>query len=182
MEEINWGKIKSNVKTIGMKTFIKYYFEFEKLTVKDLIEIFNLKEKWGYNSMNTKASMGKRIFREQNDKHVLELILSSNSDKNTIEKASEIYSEKYPNSDLKLIRFIRPEFEFGKKIIEKLFDGYKIVSQYAVKGYKIDWYIPELNIAIEFDEKHHSKNDNIDKVRQSIIEKNLKCKFLRYKY
>ena len=182
MDKTNWDTIKSDIKAVGMKTFIDYYYDFEKLPTRDLIRLFEQKESWGYNSMNTKASIGKTIFREQTQKPTLELIISSHSDQNTIEKASEIFLKEYPNAEIKKIRFIRPEFEFGQIILLKLFDGYKIIPQFEMDGYKIDWYIPELKLAIEFDEKHHSKNLNTDLVRQSNIEKKLNCKFLRYKY
>ena len=178
-----WKKIKENIQTVGMKTFVKYYYEFEKDTIKDILKLFGInKERWVYNAMNTKASMGKKIFKDQNQKHVLELILSSNSDKKTIETASEIYTKEYPNDEFKLIRFIRPEFEFGKEVVDKLFEGYEIIAQHKVKDYKIDWYIPELKIAIEFDEKYHDKKNQHDNIRQLEIEKELNCKFLRYKY
>ena len=99
-----------------------------------------------------------------------------------ISEALEIFSKEYPNEELKSIRFIRPEFIFGENIIEKLFDGYTIHKQYRVEKYIIDWYIPELNIAIEFDEKHHNKNIKQDNKRSLYIEKKIKCKFIRYKF
>lgn len=54
------------------------------------------------------------------------------------------------------------------------------IRQYSVLEYKIDFYIPSLNIAIEFDEnghKHYSyaKHEG----RQKRIEKKLGCRFIR---
>src|SRR5690606_14903270 len=106
----------------------------------------------------------------------------SKADEKTIDSAIQIFENEFPGIVPKTIRFIRPEFEFGKNIIEKLFLGYEIKSQYHVNNYVIDWYIPELRIAIEFDEKHHSRNIEIDGKRQQEVEKELKCKFLRYQY
>ncbi len=78
----------------------------------------------------------------------------------------------------------RVEFVFGREIVENLFSDYAIYPQFPVFGgeYYIDWYVPELNIAIEFDEKPHSssKMKELDNVRQERIETNLGCKFLRY--
>ncbi|MBE7691143.1 antA/AntB antirepressor family protein [Tenacibaculum piscium] len=79
----------------------------------------------------------------------------------------------------------RIEFIFGREIVENLFSEYTICSQYSVFGgeYRIDWYIPELNLAVEFDENHHlnSENKRLDEIRQNRIEAELGCKFLRYK-
>jgi very-short-patch-repair endonuclease len=54
---------------------------------------------------------------------------------------------------------------------------YKIKRQYEVEGYFLDGYIPELNIAIEVDER--PKNTEKDLTRQKIIEQKLNCKFMR---
>lgn len=66
-----------------------------------------------------------------------------------------------------------------KQLLDKLEKelNYKIIRQYQVKGYFIDGYIPELNLAIEVDER--PKNRDNDIIRQNIIEKELNCKFLR---
>ena len=57
--------------------------------------------------------------------------------------------------------------------------GYYIIRQYPVKGYFIDGYCPALNLAIEVDEyKHRFKTDK-DIYRQSFLEKEIGCKFLR---
>lgn len=80
----------------------------------------------------------------------------------------------------------RPEFVFGEEIVERLFSGYTIIRQFPVFGgkYKIDWYVPELRLAIEFDEAHHTspKNSAADAARQAEIEAALGCRFLRYKH
>lgn len=77
----------------------------------------------------------------------------------------------------------RNEIKFGSSIIANMFSAYTIIPQYPVLGYRIDWYIPELKLAIEYDELHHSKpaNTAADAERQAAIEKELGCKFIRYK-
>ena len=69
--------------------------------------------------------------------------------------------------------------EFAKKI------GYKIMRQYIISGYALDGYIPELNLAIEIDEKYHfDKEGNLkekDIIRQKEIQNKLNCEFLRIK-
>ena len=55
--------------------------------------------------------------------------------------------------------------------------GYKITRQYKVSGYFLDGYIPELNLAIEIDERPKTNERDIE--RQKIIENKLNCKFIR---
>lgn len=52
--------------------------------------------------------------------------------------------------------------------------------QYSVLNYRIDYYIPSLNIAIEYDENEH-KNYTYEahEGRQRNIEKELGCRFIR---
>lgn len=180
-KNIELYEIKRLLQTVGNQTFIKYYSEFQSEKIIDFNLLFK-NENWQKTSVNAKIHSAKKIFENNWQKNALEIILSSRSDEKTINSALEIYSKKYPNEELKSIRFIRPEFIFGENIIEKLFDGYTIHKQYRVEKYIIDWYIPELNIAIEFDEKHHNKNIKQDNKRRLFIEKKIKCKFIRYKF
>lgn len=53
-----------------------------------------------------------------------------------------------------------------------------IISQYPVLNYRVDFYLPEFNLVIEYDEKHHLYYKN-DKERQSEIENYLQCHFIR---
>lgn len=80
--------------------------------------------------------------------------------------------------------FLREEHQFGKDIVHNLFGGYTIQEQFSCCGnkYRIDWYITELKLAIEFDEPQHNLNMENDSIRQKEIEAELKCKFLRYTY
>lgn len=179
----DWDRIKRNLQTVGMSSFVQYYYDFEKLTIQELIEKFERDKNWSENSKQTKASVGKNIFTEGCQKESLELVLSGKPSEDTINRAMEIYVKEYPKSEPKLIRFVRPEFTFGDNVVEKLFSNYTIKKQYPVCGgkYKLDWYIPELNLAIEFDESAHQQKITADKERQAEIEAELQCKFLRYK-
>ena len=177
-------EIKRTLQTIGNNTFIKYYYQLKESINNpkfDFLELFK-KENWRESSYSPKIKSGQKIFINNWNKIALEIILSSRSDEQTLNEAFDIFKREFPNQELKTIRFIRPEFVFGEQIIEKLFNGYQIIKQFKVSKYVVDWYIPELNIVIEFDEKHHNKNLKVDLKRQNEIEKKLKCKFLRYKY
>lgn len=86
------------------------------------------------------------------------------------------------NSPNRNLNYQRREFSFGEEIVNNLFSNYIIIKQYSVLDgkYFIDWYIPELKLAIEFDEEHHNKNMN-DTCRDTEIKKVLNCNFIRYK-
>lgn len=66
--------------------------------------------------------------------------------------------------------------------IETLFN-LSIIRQHQVLGYAVDGYLPELNVVIEIDEKHHYYRDgNLrkkDVKRQHLICETLNCDFIR---
>ena len=56
----------------------------------------------------------------------------------------------------------------------------KGIEQYPILTYRIDFYIPSLNIAIEYDENNHaSYTYEQHELRQELIEKELGCRFIR---
>ncbi|WP_176694946.1 AbaSI family restriction endonuclease [Aliivibrio fischeri] len=55
----------------------------------------------------------------------------------------------------------------------------KLLSQYKVGPYLIDGYFPDINLAIEIDEEHHSYQVADDKVREAFIKESLGCEFYR---
>jgi len=79
--------------------------------------------------------------------------------------------------------FKSSEFSFGIQVIENLFSRYKIIKQFPVFNgkYKIDFYIPLLKVAIEYDERYHNNIIEYDETRETEIKKELGCIFLRYK-
>lgn len=76
----------------------------------------------------------------------------------------------------------RKETEFFLELSQSL-KGFKedltLCRQYSVLEYKIDGYIQELNLAIEYDESYHIYTEKEDNIRQNQIEKALNCRFLR---
>ena len=68
-----------------------------------------------------------------------------------------------------------------KQILDKLEQklGYRIIRQYEIGGYYLDGYIPEINLAIEVDEK--IKNREKDIKREDFIKQKLGCQFMRIK-
>lgn len=93
-----------------------------------------------------------------------------------------------------IINTIRHEFSFDSLLIDLIRNGRKIkeynkgngltiIKQHKCLGYMIDFYLPEVNIAIEYDEEHHDYCRNMieDIRRQYLIENELGCKFIRVK-
>jgi very-short-patch-repair endonuclease len=83
-------------------------------------------------------------------------------------------------SNVEFFRQTRQEIEFIDtllKILEPF--NFECVKQYQVLNYRIDLYIKDLNIAVEYDEGHHSSQAEEDDIRQITIEKQLGCKFIR---
>lgn len=176
-------KLNRDLTSIGKSTFVKYFYEFKKGHNKaSIIDIFNKnKETWGASSKSTKANVGIKIFSDGYEKEALNIILSScRIDEETIVRVNEIYSEEYSDYLNKNYVFIRPEFTFGEELIDNLFSNYKVNKGFKVLNYELDWYIPELKLAIEFDEKHHKRSKDQDGKRQKKIEEHLKCRFIRY--
>lgn len=81
----------------------------------------------------------------------------------------------------KIIVTTRDEIKFIEKLKNALMPfNIEGVKQYKVLNYRIDYYIPSLNIAIEYDENNH-KNYTYEKHegRQKEIEEKLGCRFIR---
>jgi len=55
----------------------------------------------------------------------------------------------------------------------------EIIRQYPVDIYRLDFYLPQYHIGIEYDEIHHKKQRAEDAVRQAFIESILECKIIR---
>lgn len=56
---------------------------------------------------------------------------------------------------------------------------FTIIPQYKIKNYRVDWYIKELNMCLEYDEAHHKSKMKEDKQREKEIMKSKNCTFLR---
>ena len=65
------------IRTIGMKTFVEYFDKLKNDDLQDIIHYMKLHENYSINSVRTKTSTGKRIFREKLEKEALEIISKS---------------------------------------------------------------------------------------------------------
>lgn len=77
-------------------------------------------------------------------------------------------------------RFEISFFKLLKEVLKEI--DVKLIHQYYVSGYRIDFFIPEYNLAIEYDEEHHKLRTKEDKMRERKISKEIGCKFIRCSY
>mgnify|MGYP000981975307 CR=1 FL=1 len=77
-------------------------------------------------------------------------------------------------------RFEISFFKLLKKALKEI--DVKLIHQYYVSGYRIDFFLPEYKLAIEYDEEHHKSRTKEDKIREREISKEIGCKFIRCSY
>lgn len=118
-----------------------------------------------------------------------EYLLTRDGLKLYLSKCQNITQEQYQALGIDDIDVVfshtRFETSFGKMLIEALKEiNLDIIPQYNVDGYRIDFYIPKLNIAVEYDEEQHFSKTNIKKDldRQKYIENKIGAKFIRCDY
>lgn len=90
------------------------------------------------------------------------------------------YCGKINNSDVCIIK-TRKEIEFIKDLKDFL-SVFNIVGipQYKVNKYRIDYYIPAIRVAIEYDENNHKDyNKSKEQEREKYISEKIGCKFIR---
>ena len=75
----------------------------------------------------------------------------------------------------------REEHVFAEYLLSFIGDDTKVIRQFPVGKYRLDFYLPEHNLAIEYDEQHHviGSNRKKDIKRQSVITSMLECHFIR---
>jgi phage anti-repressor protein len=89
------------------------------------------------------------------------------------------------DSHINVVIKTRLELEFKELLFSLL--GWKttIFTQHSCNfgnnQYFVDFYIPDYNLVIEYDEKYHDSRKTEDKIREQIICKILNCKFIRVK-
>jgi len=112
------------------------------------------------------------------------------SDVSMLIQKSRTVTETF-KSDLINFLNLKDKFVFSSKEIE-FFSALQTVlkpmnieleTQFNVLDYRIDGYIKEFNLAIEYDENHHNSKTNKmnDSIREKKIKNYLKCNFIRVK-
>ena len=110
----------------------------------------------------------------------------------TLEKQSENAGSllNYLIKDIKVLTkhtYSRFEISFGDQLKQTLKPlNIKVETQKPMFDgkYRIDFYLPEFNLAIEYDEEHHQQKENKvkDGQREEEIKSCLHCKFIRLDY
>ena len=108
-------QVQELLKSVGLDTFINYYYDFQQnLSIEDLLSLFDKNENWTLNSKNTKAFAGKKIFQEELNFIALFYIvnLAKKVDIETKSKAKiilESIRDSVPNKDLENIEILSEE-------------------------------------------------------------------------
>lgn len=108
-------QVQELLKSVGLDTFINYYYDFQQnLSIEDLFSLFDKNENWTLNSKNTKAFAGKKIFQEELNFIALFYIvnLAKKVDSETKSKAKiilESIRDSLPNKDLENIEILSEE-------------------------------------------------------------------------
>ena len=108
-------QVQELLKSVGLDTFINYYYDFQQnLSIEDLLSLFDKNENWTLNSKNTKAFAGKKIFQEELNFIALFYIvnLAKKVDIETKSKAKiilESIRDSVPNKDLENIELLSEE-------------------------------------------------------------------------
>lgn len=108
-------QVQELLKSVGLNTFINYYYDFQQnLSIEDLLSLFDKNENWTLNSKNTKAFAGKKIFQEELNFIALFYIvnLAKKVDIETKSKAKiilESIRDSVPNKDLENIEILSEE-------------------------------------------------------------------------
>ena len=91
------------------------------------------------------------------------------------------YLSTFDNRDVYIIEPDRKEVTFINKLETALIPfKLKGIKQFRILNYRIDYYISNLNIAIEYDENNHKNYSyKAHEGRQKEIEKELGCRFIR---
>ena len=82
--------------------------------------------------------------------------------------------------NFKFILPTRKEIEFFDILKDFLLPlEVELFWQYKILNFKVDCFLKKFNLIIEYDEKHHKKFANEDRIREDLIKENIECSFLR---
>ena len=128
--------------------------------------------------VSIRASDGKRYNTRIFNKFGISKIISLSESNISEENKTELINKICPNY---ICTKNRKEIEFEEKLKNFLrplnITGY---TQYKIDMYRIDFYIPKLKLAIEYDENNHKYYDTREETkRESYLTSKLNCRFVR---
>lgn len=179
---------KRRIKTINSREVA----EMMEMSHKNLLrKIDNINSTFGWHNIDYekywieddyKDTSGKSNREYQVTKKGCEILIQKSTGKKgylLANKLSDLFLDE--TNSIIIVDLDRKEIEFLDKLEESLKPfNIKGERQYSVLNYRIDYYIPSLKIAIEYDENDHiNYTYEKHKGRQIEIEKELGCRFIR---
>jgi hypothetical protein len=160
---------KDLLQSVGIETFVKYYevfkaHRFERSNVEIMEFFYENGETWNKDSANTKASKGKKIFKNGQEKEALSHIINEASkiDDKIKEQAKKLFSEKHT--------IINEEvFETAKSCAEDLGEKHTILNE---EEYKV-FFKDEVQYSSEFKKVNEYAKLLYDFLKKPEIRKNI---------
>lgn len=153
--------------------------DFNTMTVegRQLLEVC------GFSTSNAKARLDEQVTRhdfEINKDFTVNRVINGNIARNiysfTIEAAAIVFASA--DNSLVIANRDRKESRFGD-LLSSAFPTVDIKTQHTVGRYRIDFYMPEHDLAIEYDEHFHKFQQDADRDREDYISTRIKCDFIR---
>lgn len=161
-----WCAIKNNSKCnscskFGIKPHKTVKSKFNRKCPTCFSKIY-YKEKWGRDSANKQHTICRECRANEQRKRMASTVIQ------------QFHCPAYNSKACQIFEQINKEFGWNGQHAE---NG----GEFEVLGYFVDYYEPNLNIVIEYDEPHHTQTRHIkrDKKKQLAITENLGCKFYR---
>ena len=169
--------LKHNVEPKSINQLIKR--NKNRYTDDDLIDLCDENFKVYAKNLGLITSNGQKHCYILSETGYIKLV-DTMKDKN-IKIAKDILTEYFGTKEDFIILSARKEINF-LEALEKGLEPFNIkgIRQYNIDKYRIDYYIPSLNIAIEYDENGHANYTYEEhEGRQKYIENKLGCRFIR---
>jgi very-short-patch-repair endonuclease len=183
MKECSISDIGRHLSTEEVKWFIySFYFE-HKINAIDYVELIkkssliNILKQSGLYKITGARTTKKTLIDENLERFIL-LKINAKEMAHSLTNLSQMDYNIHVNNS-KYQRNENVYLGLLSKILENICD-YEL--QYVIEPYRIDFYIPEYKIAVEFDEAEHFTNElkiKDDFIRELIIESRLGCVFYR---
>lgn len=146
-----------------------------------LKEIEKAKSLFKIKQFPIKQMEGSRLISRTINHYPLECLFDVAMRSNRLSSFNKAITEIEKTFTVDLDFEVRPIKERNfKEILDKSLQGIlEFKYQHQVSKYIIDFYFPELNLCVEYDETHHKHTVEKDVVRETAIKKLLHCDFLR---
>lgn len=142
---------------INKKEFLETFKDFKNM-IPNNIKYINLFTATGYLKIV-------KSFQIRHDYEKLKKIYKLLNGKENI----NMYTSNIPNE----LYFKESLFEAFKSL------NIKVIHQFQIDIYRVDFYIPEYNVVIEYDEEYHKSTYYQDILRENKIKEKINCSFIK---